>query len=469
MTSRIPALLFRVTGWLIAMAALTGCRMAESAARMPGQVVTSVSPGGRTQKEDPAALQVELQRFADEFAGRTVAALEDYASLAGTDEARRQVLHWKISVGAAAVTIATGPNPQANLLDFVALASATRTALERVQGTNTAAIEPWLEVSRSLEASAWSLAAGVFSAEQIQEIRDAMRRWWESNPEGHMTFFARPEEFSSLIRKSGQEGTRPGSVFAMVGLDPTAGLDPAVREVTRTRLFAERAMYMVQRMPFLVRWQVELLTDELLHQEQIAGVLTNTASLVESIDRISRATESASATAAQLPDRVTAERQAIIQSFESQEGRLRALSAEVTKTLEAGDKMSASLNTTLTTFDALTKRFGVGEPVPADAQSTANDTNATPFNILDYAHTAEKIATMAEQLDILIKDTGSTLDSPALDRRISELNTLSERARADAKSVLNHAFLLAAGLILLVLVCGLVYRGGRRGVQGLRG
>ena len=30
--------------------------------------------------------------------------------------------------------------------------------------------------------------------------------------------------------------------------------DPAVREVTRTRLFAERAMFLAQRMPFLVRW-----------------------------------------------------------------------------------------------------------------------------------------------------------------------------------------------------------------------
>ena len=40
----------------------------------------------------------------------------------------------------------------------------------------------------------------------------------------------------------------------------TAGLDPAVREVTRTRLFAERAMFTFQHMPFLLRWQTELLT-----------------------------------------------------------------------------------------------------------------------------------------------------------------------------------------------------------------
>jgi hypothetical protein len=45
-----------------------------------------------------------------------------------------------------------------------------------------------------------------------------------------------------------------------------------------------------------------------------------------------------------------------------------------------------------------------------------------------------------------------------LDRRINDLNTLSERARADAKSVLNHAFLLAAGLIVLALAAAMVYR-----------
>jgi len=43
------------------------------------------------------------------------------------------------------------------------------------------------------------------------------------------------------------------------------------------------------------------------------------------------------------------------------------------------------------------------------------NTNSTPFNILDYARTAEQIAVMAGQLDALIKDTTGTLDTPALD------------------------------------------------------
>jgi hypothetical protein len=150
---------------------------------------------------------------------------------------------------------------------------------------------------------------------------------------------------------------------------------------------------------------------------------------------------------------VSAERKAILDALDSQEGKLRELSAQVGQSLTAGEKMSTSLNTTLTTFNALMKRFGVGEP-----SSTPPDTNSPPFNILDYAHTAEQVAAMAQQLDALIKDASGTLDTPALDKRIAEVNALSERARVDAKSVLNHAFLLAAGLIILAFACALGYR-----------
>lgn len=238
------------------------------------------------------------------------------------------------------------------------------------------------------------------------------------------------------------------------------GLDPAVREVTRTRLFAERAMFTAQRMPFLVRWQIELLTDEFLRNSQVAAALTNATSLAQSADRLSLAVQSGSRTAAQLPDRITAEREALVKALEAQEGKLRELSVEVSRTLAAGDKMSTSLNQTLVTFDALMKRFGVGEP-----PSGPPDTNSPPFNILDYGRTADQITAMARELDVLIKDASGSVETPALDKRIADLNALSARARSDAKSVLNHAFLLAAGLILLVLACAVVFRRAGRTLE----
>lgn len=427
---------------------VSGCRIAEETARLPMRAVTAVGPATQPEAPDAALVQVELQRFADEYSSRTIAALDKYAEQVGTTEARSQALKWKVSASTAAMSIASGPDSLANLLDFLALTSVMRTALESVwlKTTNGPAFQPWLEASRALETNAWKLAAGNLTPDQSQEMRSSIQRWWEANPDARTGFFARPEEFSSLIRKTGAKVSRPGSVFSLVGLDPTAGLDPAVREVARTRLFAERALFLAQRMPFLLRWQVELMSDQLLQSPPLVSALA-------SAERFSRATESVSQTAAELPDRITAERKAVLAALETQEGKLRELTAEITRALGAGEQMSTSLNTTLVTFDALMKRFGVGEPASAPP-----DTNSPPFNILDYAQTAERIATMAQQLDAVIKDAGSTLDSPALDKRIRDFNALAAGARGDAKSVLNHAFLLAAGLVGLVLAAAIIYR-----------
>ncbi len=424
--------------------------------RAPQTVMTAVVPGGQSKGPDPLGLQLQLQRFADEFSAQTSAAIDEYVRRVGTDAARIDGLTWKLGAVSASVSIASSANPKANLLDLVALTTLTRmTIADRVATlTNGQAAQPWLDTARTLESNVWTLAARVLAPSQIKELREAISDWHARNPKVHDAFFARPQEFASMVKTSHEKGAELSSVFSLVSLDPAAGLDPAVREVTLTRLFGERAMFTAQRMPYLLRLQTELLTAQVAQQPQVQRVLTDTARLSDSADRISHAAESASRTAAQLPDRIATERKAVLAALEQQEGKLRDLAAEVNHSLVSAEKMSTSLNITITTFDALMKRFGVGE----SSTNAAPDTNSPPFNILDYARTAEQVAVMAGQLDTLVKDAGSTLDSPALDKRIANLNVLSERARADAKSVLNHAFLLAAGLILLTLACGIVYR-----------
>jgi ABC-type transporter Mla subunit MlaD len=220
-------------------------------------------------------------------------------------------------------------------------------------------------------------------------------------------------------------------------------------------LFAERAMFTLARMPVLIRLQTEILMDDLLNKPETRQTLTNLVGLSESADRISRAAESLSQTAAGLPDKITSERQAIVAALDDQAGKLGTLAAELNRTLASGEKMSTSLNTTLTTFDSLMKRFGVGEE---STNAAPADTNSAPFNILDYARTAEQLSGTARELDVLLKDLGSTLDSPGWTARIRDVATVSRQASADARSVLNRAFLLGAGLILLTFACAIVYR-----------
>jgi hypothetical protein len=476
-----------------------GCRIARATAKLPGRAVTAVVPPARPEPPDPSFVQARLQRFADEYANRTTVVLDEYASRAKTDEERARALRWKIAAATTAVTIAGGPDPQANLLDFLALTTVTRMTLEDVwiKTPDGAAFQPWLDCSKALEAEAWTLASIVMSRDQQQEVRDAIRSWWEANPDVRQGFFGRPQELSTLIRRTASRSPRPGSIFSVVGLDPTAGLDPAVREVTRSRLFAERAMFMAERMPFLLRWQIELITDDLLRQGQVVRT-------VDSAERIGRATESVSKTAAELPERITAERKAILEALETQEGKLRELSADVTHTLTAGEKMSTSLNATLKTFDALMQRFGVGDqtPVappdpgappdsasppdfaappglaalPGPAASTAPAASPGPaaplgpsssadraprrFDILDYAKTAEQVTAMSKELNEVIKELNTSLDSPALDARIVAVNRVSDHAVANVRGLIYLVFALAGGLVVLAFVCAWTYRAG---------
>lgn len=427
----------------VALAGVGGCHLVEQTARLPVRTVEAVLPVGQPKAIDPAATQAEVLRYADDFASRNTGGIEEMARQVNTPESRMQSLRWKLMLNSAAVNLATGANPTANLIDFLGLASLTRLFVEQraadpVQGE---AFAPWLASCRALETNAWKLAEATLTPEQQVELQVSIARWLDENSDAGGAFFRRPEELVVGLHQTAQTKDRPGSVFTLFGLDPTAGLDPAVREVTRTRLFAERALYAMERMPFLIRWQTELLAEQVLRQEYV----TNAAA---SAERLSEAAVTVSQVAVQLPDRVTAERKAILEALEAQEGKLRDLSAEVGRTLVAGEAMSSSLNATIQTFDALMKRFGVGEAPPS-----ASAADAPPFNILDYAHTADRIAAMAAELNLLLTNANGTVTDPAVDRRVAELAAFSAQARADAKSVLNHAFLLVAGLILLGFAC----------------
>lgn len=425
-----------------------GCRVVKETEGLPESAVGAIVPGSRSKQPDPEALQTAVLRFADAFGGQTAVGIDEYARKLDTPEGRIQALRWKLLMESSAVSIATGPNPTANLVDFVSLTTLVRASLEEKapHAVPRGALEPWLERSRELETNAWKLAGTALTPGQQQELRATIDQWRKENTTVMDSLFVRPLELAISIRKSSASQNQPGGVFSLVGLDPMSGLDPAVREVTRTRLFAERALYAGERMPFMLRWQTDLLAEELLQQAQLSNAIT-------SVDRLSRAAESVSQTAAALPVRITEERKAILEALPGQEGKVQDLSAQLGQTLTAGEKMATSLDTTLITFTALMKLFGVGQP-----STGPPDTNSPPFNILDYAHTADQVAAMAAQLDLLIKDASGTVTTPALDKRIASLNALADRTRADAKSVLNRAFLLAAALLVLTFALALGYR-----------
>jgi hypothetical protein len=437
----------RILLMLVMVALLPGC----SLLRAPEKMISAVVPGDRSKQPDPVDLQMQVQRFTDDFTSRTTQALDEYARQVDTDPARVQVLELKLAAGTAMIDIASGSNPTVNLLDLVSVVTLTRMTIEDywIKTAHGAAFQPWLNNGRLLETNAWKLAASFLQPAHLDELREAINQWYARSPEVRTGFLARPHEFASMVKTSREKGAGVTSVFSLAGLDPTSGLDPAVREVTRTRLFAERAMFTLQRMPFLLRWQTELLAYRLADMSEVRQALTTTAKLSESVERISRASENISQTASQLPDRISAERKEIMSALEQQEGKLRDLASEVNRSLVFGDKLSTSLNTTITTFDALMKRFGVGEPSTNDAP----DTNSPPFNVLDYGKAANQVGDMAKNLNTLIT---------SVNQSVPRITQLSEEASAKAERAVDRAFRLGVVLVLIFLagsvLAGLAYR-----------
>jgi len=234
----------------------SGCGLVKQTAKLPVNAVNAVVPGTKPKQIDPGALQAEVLRFADSFGARVTAALDESARRMNTPEGRVQALTWKLALNSSVLTISTGPNPTANLLDLVALASMMRDALEEraPKAVPAGALDNFLQNSLILETNAWNLAEGILTTEQLRQLHAAIDKWRRQNPAVSSSFFARPQELASAIRESGEKEGGAGGVFSMSWLDPMSGLDPAVREVTRSRLFSERAIFTMQHTPFFVRW-----------------------------------------------------------------------------------------------------------------------------------------------------------------------------------------------------------------------
>ena len=420
---------------LLLFALGTGCRLVRTAVEVPGQTVRAVTPGKKDKNAiDPVDVQQKLLRFADEFSTRMTLGVEKLRR--GTNVLDpAEVLQWKIALATETCSIASGPNAVADLLDMTVFVTVTRAALEehwqpKVFGDSA---QPILEGCRNAETNIWELADKVLELKQQSELRQAIAEWRRQNPQPENVLAARALGIASQVAQANQSKTSTaGSVFDLLNLDPLSGLDPATREIAQTRLFAERALFVTQKMPMLLRWQTELLTVKTVDLPAVRQLVTNSTEIAASVERFARVAE-------QLPGQVSIEREEILKALQAQERNLTPLVSEVRQTLMAGSQMSTSLNTTLTTFDGLMKRFGVGEP----STNAPPDTNSPPFNILDYGQVADRVGAMAKDVNTLVN---------SLNQSVPQLERLSQKATVDAQKVVDRGF--RRGLVLIAVLLG---------------
>ena len=211
---------------------------------------------------------------------------------------------------------------------------------------------PLLAMHRQLEEEAWELTDDFHDREPDPGFPRHRREMARPQSSRHTSVvFVHFLDFASEIgRPAPGEAARRGNLFGLIGLDPLAGLDPAVRQIEQTRLLAERMIYYMQRVPYVVNLQVDRMTSELLLRPEVRELLADT-------DRVSRSMERFAGVAEDLPATIARERQAIIDQFSNvlvaQEATLRPMLVELRQALEAGDGMAGSVDGVVKSIDTL--------------------------------------------------------------------------------------------------------------------
>ena len=222
-------------------------------------------------KKDPVLTELELQgdlmSYADRFASVITHSLEQYYDSNPAAEARHFLLDDLFYSMASVITLAAEPNPQSALLDMIVVTSLGRMIYEDALSVRYPGLEPIVTGFRTLEGDLWSIAGRVLSPEDSQEIRSLVRQWRTENPKMTVYQYIRFADFGSLRRRSTMVRQRGGGLFGSV--------KAAAQEAEEVRMLAERALFLVTRLPLLTGNFAEIWTSQVLKSPDTQKVLSD--------------------------------------------------------------------------------------------------------------------------------------------------------------------------------------------------
>jgi hypothetical protein len=179
----------------------------------------------------------------------------------------------------------------------------------------------------------------------LKELRELVAQFSRDNPSLRYVGFAR---FTDLGRMRAEVASKrsagPNSLLGLFYIDPFAGLDPVARELSETRSFAERSAFMIQRMPIILQWQVELAMSDVSDMPIAQQFVTASTGLAKATTQIADTTASYPAALAtereaaitQLDRAVAAQRRALLTDLTTAvDAQRRALIDDLTRAVDA--------------------------------------------------------------------------------------------------------------------------------------
>ena len=329
----------------------------------------------KTQQE----LQSALMAFADRYFAVALDAARALEQGEATPEDRYNAAGVRFLALMVATDIAASPSPAAAVLDMTVLVTLKRIVFEdywlpEVFGKSG---PPLLDAYLELEEDIWDIAAGVYTTEQLSDLRMLIDDWRAKHPDAVSVDFIRLAELgeSRQVRTLIDTG-RSGGMLAPVR--------EANRNIEEMRMLSERLVFMATRMQMLLSIQMDMASAKLTNMPEIQQLLEDSQTFTEATDR---AAEAFAALVADLPEErraavdqimggLSEERRAILADFAEEDGMLRPALGDLRLTLEAGREFAVVLEEAMRATDGLFARAIAG-----------NEDAARPFDIFDYKAT----------------------------------------------------------------------------------
>lgn len=430
------------------------CKLVQGVAEAPGKVVGAVTGGAESAPAiDLDDVRSMSMRFADRIVSQVDAATFLYTANDPSPEAIERALMWRIGAAERAFETAAHSHPVAALVDLVALCSYGKKLHEAYWTQSLGESDrPMIEVWTALEGQGLEIVARHLSKEHVQGLSHVLALWSQGADDPHELLRSGAPSFEDLAAGTTDE-TSTASLLGILGLDPLDSLEPAAREVARSRELAERAVFLAQRLPRTLAWRMEFLSIRTARQPAVKSV-------IEDLERTSKAAESLAATAETLPEKLRVESDAVLQRFstelstqragivtdlEKSTASTQALLGELQKTLEAGTRLSQSLESTTQAVDTMLTNASAPEPPSAAVREP--EPPGKPFDPVEYTRLATELTGALRELNSAATNLDRSL--PAVQKTVDEAATRVDRS-------IERMWRLAIAFVLVAVAAGVL-------------
>jgi hypothetical protein len=411
---------------LAASLCLQGCVLARTAPSRPARASAGQTTGFSRDAVLGRIDADELDRLTNSYADGFRTRIEDAVAeiVRGNASAHDRAIAQRMLVESTSSVydIATSGDPATQVLDLtvaVTLMSQVWIDQDRVQVFRDNRGARLVTALREAREDIWSIAARVYSQDQLLALDFIIKNWMKENPGIEDVYWVR---FSDMHEDSLVREIEPGGEYY-------DAVGAAIDQAKSYERLLERIFYLAKRGPTLAGWQSQAIIDETLAKREVEQVIQDIDTISRSIDELTKT----------VPEIIAREREAVFSELDRRQKEIDATLASVKSVVDASAPIVRDVNTLAETSERMLGKVAElkGPPDPSAPPSK-------PFDPDDYTR-------LLAQASTTLRDADALADSKAMKTIVHELNRATdERIRAAEEAVTRIVW--RAGGMLAALI-----------------